>query len=75
MIKECNVIINNKEVLVVNYDGMMVQLPNSTVIKTNTVFVKFKNGKYFIVGEGEYKKSLIKEVKVIKKKEIESNDK
>ena len=47
MVKECKVILNNKEVTVVNYDGTMVQLP-PIKMNASVVNVLYKDGKYSI---------------------------
>jgi len=48
MTKECEVILNNKAVTVVKFDGKEIQFP-SIHRNAKTVFVKFDNGSYSIV--------------------------
>ena len=57
MIKECNVILQNELLTVVMYDNKKVQLPTNTkTLGQRTVFVKFENGTYSIVEQGDFEK-------------------
>lgn len=46
--KECEVVLQNEKVLVVDFNGIMVQLP-CIEDKKPKVLVKYENGKYTIV--------------------------
>ena len=69
MIKECNVITWNELVMVIEFDGVLVQMP-STKTKETVVYVKFNNKNYQVVTKDEYDKSLVKVVKKEYKKEV-----
>lgn len=70
MVKECLVLLNNSVVTVIKYGDIKVQLP--TIGKeAKTVFVKFENGRYFVVDgldETEPKNEIKKEEKETTKK-------
>ena len=57
MIKECKVILCNTAALVVDFDGVKVQLPYASNIK-DSVYVKCENGKYYMSSVEEYKNAL-----------------
>lgn len=71
LIKKCNVVIHNKEIIVVKYDDILVQFPNKLDMFDSTLYVKCKNNKYILVTEEEYKKSISKKVT---KKDNEKNN-
>lgn len=48
MVKECQVILNNSEVTVIQYDDVKIQFP-ALHKKAETVFVSFDNDNYSIV--------------------------
>ena len=55
MIMECNVTLQNDRVMVVDYDGKLIQFPASS-IKRDKVFVKCENGKFSIVEKPDERK-------------------
>lgn len=65
MIKECNVILNNEAVTVVNFDGVKIQMP-SIKRKAETIFVNYENGFY-----SECEKPKVKIAKKNVKKSVE----
>lgn len=69
MIELCKVLKWNTVNMVIDFKGKEIQMPS--VEKSDFVYVKLENGKYSVVTENEYKKSLVKEVKV----EIKKDDK
>lgn len=73
MIKECNVILQNKLLTVVVYDNKKVQLPtNPKTLGQRTVFVKFENGIYSIVEQSDFEKEKIIKNKLKKSTENKS---
>ena len=52
MVKECKVLMNNAAVMVVDFDGVHVQMPSAGK-NIKTVAVEFSNGSYKLA---EYKK-------------------
>ena len=70
MIKECKVLSYNKflNILVFDYSGKQVQTTAKLDTECNTVFVKYKDGKYEVVSKNEYEKYTRS---LSKKKEIE----
>lgn len=52
MIKNCNVLINNEAVAVIDYDGIKVQIPPIHK-KAKTVKVMHKNGRYIVVSDNQ----------------------
>lgn len=59
MTKECKVLLRNKLVMVVDFDGKEIQMPSDHAT-TNTVFVKFENDGYSITDKLEEKKKSVK---------------
>nr|WP_297932437.1 hypothetical protein [uncultured Lachnoclostridium sp.] len=55
MTKECKVLLRNKLVMVVNFDGKEIQMPSDHK-ETNTVFVKYENDRYSITDKLEEEK-------------------
>lgn len=55
MIQECKVISQNDVNAVVLFDNIKVQLPSSK-IKSDTAFVKYERGKFYIVDKTDYVK-------------------
>lgn len=72
MIKECPVIINNKALVVVNFDGIDIQFPPIGK-NVKTLNVKFEDGKYSIVKDAEKEEKIT--YPVVEKKEEESEKK
>lgn len=58
MIKECEVLVWNECVMVIDFDNVKVQMPSFGKNKTNSVYVKYENGKYTLSSELEYDKFL-----------------
>lgn len=60
MIKECKVLSYNKflNILVFDFNGKQIQTTAKLDTECKTVFVKYKDGKYEIVGKDEYEKSI-----------------
>lgn len=58
MIKECKILSYNKflKTVVFDYDGRQVQATADLNTELKIVFVKYKSGKYEIVGKSEYDK-------------------
>lgn len=50
MVKNCNVLINNEAVTVIDYDGVQVQIP-AIHKDTRTVKVVLENGHYIVVDD------------------------
>lgn len=50
MVKNCNVLINNEAVTVIDYDGVQVQIP-AIHRDTRTVKVVLENGRYTVVDD------------------------
>lgn len=69
LIKECDVLQRNSEVIVVNYDGKLVQLPFDNSV-SNKVYVMFNNNKYTLSNQTEFDKQAKK--KTTKKKTVET---
>lgn len=59
MIKECKVLLRNKLVMVVNFNGKEIQMPSDHTDK-NTVFVKHENDRYTITCKLEEEKKPVK---------------
>jgi hypothetical protein len=59
MIKECKVLLRNKLVMVVDFDGKEIQMPSDHTDK-NTVFVKHENDRYTITCKLEEEKKPVK---------------
>lgn len=57
MIKKCKVILHNDNVTVVKYDTKDIQFPSIKNVEKE-VYVEFKNGKYRVVTEDDFKKSI-----------------
>lgn len=57
MIKYCKVILHNSAALVVDFDGVLVQLPYIKDV-SGGVYVKYQNGKYTVSSVEEYENSL-----------------
>ena len=57
MIRKCRVILHNEFVMVVDFGGVLVQMP-STKSCGQSLYIEQKNGKYFVSNEKEYLKSL-----------------
>lgn len=57
MIKKCEVILHNGDVTVVKYDTKDIQFPSIENVGKE-VYVEFKNGKYRVVTEDDFKKSI-----------------
>lgn len=55
MIKECNVILQNEYVAVVDYNGKKIQIPNTDLIR-QTAYIKLENEIYTVVSKEEYMK-------------------
>lgn len=72
MIKECKILSYNKflNILVFDYNGKKIQTTTILDTECETVFVKYKNGKYEIVSKDEYDKYICG---LNKKKEIKIN--
>lgn len=66
MIKNCNVLINNEAVTVIDYDGVKVQVP-SIHREAKTVKVIVKDGKYIVVDDN-YIEPVVKPTAKPKKK-------
>ena len=66
MTKECKVLLRNKLVMVVDFDGKEIQMPSDHAT-TNTVFVKYENDRYTITDKLEEKKPKMKPVSRVKK--------
>ena len=67
MTKECKVLLRNKLVMVVDFDGKEIQMPSDHK-ETNTVFVKYENDRYFITDKLEEEKPVkVKPVSRVKK--------
>jgi len=56
MIKKCKIILHNEKNIVIDYDGILVQLPNTIGKNIAEVYVKHHNDKYYIVTKEEYEK-------------------
>lgn len=58
MIKECKILYYNKplHILVFDYGGKQIQTTTILDTECNTVYVKYKSGKYEIVNKAEYDK-------------------
>lgn len=69
MIKECPVIINNKALSVVNFDGIDIQFP-PIGRNVKTLNVKFEDGKYTIVKDAEKEEKKVEPV-VVEEQEAE----
>lgn len=50
MVKDCNVLLNNADVTVIDFEGVEVQLP-SIHRDTRKVRILFKDGKYIAVND------------------------
>ncbi len=74
MIKECKVLSYNKflHILVIDYDGKLIQTTAAIDADCKTVFAKFKDGVCEIVDRKEYEKYIRS---LNKKKEIKSDTK
>lgn len=70
LIKECNVVLHNEKVAVVDFNGKKIQVPNNALIG-KTAYVKFENGKYMVVSKDELDKPKKKFKKENIKVEIE----
>lgn len=66
MIKECNVILRNKHIMVALYEGKEIQFPTDNSNK-QTIYVKKQNEKYMIVDK-------LEEVKTTKKTKKRKNN-
>lgn len=74
MIKECKIILRNKEVIVVDFDGVCVQMPNKSNNNYDSVYIKYKDGKYSFATEDEYKKYKTQIKKKFDITEIKTNE-
>ena len=72
MIKECKVLLNNKDAIVVDFDGNQIQLPP---IKTNAsvLNIMYENGRYRVVSNIVKETAELKRSK--KKRHENTNDK
>lgn len=59
MTKECKVLLRNKLVMVVDFDGKEIQMPSDHK-DTNTVFVKYEDDRYSITDKLEEEKKSVK---------------
>lgn len=83
MIKECKVVSFNpdRNVIVFDYEGNLIQMTTEFREKSKTVFVDYKNGKYNIVTKNDMeeisaakrKKALKKEIDVAEETVVESD--
>lgn len=69
MIKKCKIVLLNKECLVAEYDGELIQFPSNQEITESYVYVKSENGKYQLSSENEFLNCSIKSDKIKKKTE------
>jgi len=74
LIKECKIILRNKEVIVVDFDGVCVQMPNESNNNYDSVYIKYKDGKYSNATEDEYKKYKTQIKKKFDITEIKTNE-
>lgn len=56
MIKECNVLLSNDHVAVIDFDGIKVQLPKLPDKDAKKVFVEYKDEKYILVDKAKVAK-------------------
>lgn len=66
MVKNCRVLINNEAVTVIEYDGVLVQIP-AIHRKARNVNVILQNGRYIVVDD-DYKDSVASVTEKPKKK-------
>lgn len=71
MIKKCKIVLLNKECLVAEYDGELIQFPSNQEITESCIYVKSENGKYQLSSENEFLSTAIKNEKI--KKSVEEN--
>lgn len=57
MIKECNVLLANKDILVIDFDGASVQLSNPTNHQERSAYIKLEDRKYSLTSKEEYESS------------------
>lgn len=67
MIKECDVIIHNKKVAVILFEGKEIQVPHNELIG-NKAYIKFNRGKYTVVTKGDFDKQKANYETKLKKK-------
>lgn len=66
MVIKCPVLLNNRSVTVVDFNGVQVQMP-AIGRKANYVNVAFEEGRYCVIGD-DYQEEPIKETAPVKKK-------
>lgn len=71
MIRECEVVLQNEKVLVIDFNGTMVQLP-CIENKRSKVLVKYENGKYTIVTKRDKASKATNGTKNVKEKAKET---
>ena len=69
MIKKCKIVLLNKECLVAEYDGELIQFQSNQEITESYVYVKSENGKYQLSSETKFLNCSIKNDKIKKKTE------
>lgn len=73
MVKECKVVSYNpdRNVIVFDYEGNLIQMTAEFKEKSKTVFVDYKNEKYNIVTKGDTEENSVAKRKKVFKKEID----
>lgn len=66
MVKECKVLMNNAAVMVVDFDGVRVQMPSAGK-NIKTVAVEFSNGSYKLAEDKKVEAPAVEEPKPVKK--------
>lgn len=66
MVKECKVLMNNAAVMVVDFDGVRVQMPSAGK-NIKTVAVEFSNGSYKLAEDKKVEAPAFEEPKPVKK--------
>ena len=72
MIKECDVIIHNKKVAVILFEGKEIQVPHNELIE-NKAYIKFDSGKYTVATKADFDKQNANYVAKLKKKLKDEN--
>lgn len=70
MIKECKVVLKNKEVIVVDYDGTLIQMPNEFNDNFNVAYIKYHNNLYSFATKEEYEKYNKKYISKVKTDDV-----
>jgi hypothetical protein len=75
MIKQCKILLKNKDVIVFEYDGTEIQITNTSNYNEKIAYVNFVGGKYILCSKDDYEKEISKSnIKEIRKEVNESDE-